>query len=115
MSYPSTSFPAAPNAADWSEYIEVLDDDTGTAFDLSTSIVEMEVTDQRNCRMLYGSTADGTISLVADGFEFLFPASSMKRLCAGSYTVNVRLTDSITGAIAEPIIANLPIIEGGYR
>jgi len=112
---PLQSFEPTPNAADWSEYVEVLDDETGTAWDLSNSLVEMEVVDQRGGRRLYGSTADGTLSLVADGFDFLFPASTMKQLCAGSYTVNIRFTDNITGTIVEPVIANLPIIEGGYR
>lgn len=109
------SFAAAPNAADWSEYIEVLDDDTGTAFALTTALVEMEVTDRSGRRRLYGSTVDGAIALVGDGFEFAFPAASMRQLCAGSYTVNIRLTDSVSGFVAEPAIANLPVLEGGYR
>jgi hypothetical protein len=75
----------------------------------------MEVTDQRGCRRLYGSTSDGSLELLGSGFEFEFPATSMRNLCAGSYTVNIRFTDSITGTVAEPVIANLPIIEGGYR
>lgn len=109
------AFAPQPNAADFSEYIEVLDDDTGTAWDLSTSLVEMEIVDQRGGRRLYGSTADGKLGLVADGFDFLFPAASMRQLCAGSYTVNIRITDNVTGAVAEPVIADLPIIEGGFR
>lgn len=112
---PLLSFGPTPNAADWSEYVEVLDDETGTAWDLTDTLVEMEVRDQNGCRRLYGSTTDGVLELNGDGFEFLFPASVMKQLCAGSYTVNIRFTDSITGTVAEPVIANLPIIEGGYR
>lgn len=111
---PLLSFGPTPNAADWSEYVEVLDDETGTAWDLTSTLVEMEVRDQDGCRRLYSSTND-TIDLAGDGFEFEFPAEQMKCLCAGSYTVNIRFTDSITGTIAEPVIANLPIIEGGYR
>ena len=110
------SFDQAPNAADWADTIELLDDETGTAWDLTTTLVEMEVADQGGCRRLYGSTADGKLVVIAGfGFEFAFPASSMRALCAGSYVVNIRLTDSITGFVAEPIIANLPVIEGGYR
>lgn len=109
------SFAAAPNAADWSEYVEVLDDDTGTAFDLTNTLIEMEVTDRDGCRRLYGSTTDGTVDLVGDGFEFTFAATRMKDLRAGSYTVNIRLTDSVTGTVAEPAIALLPVLEGGYR
>lgn len=112
---PLLSFGPTPNAADWSEYVEVLDDDTGTAWDLTDTLVEMEVRDQDGCRRLYGSTAGGQLELQGDGFEFTFPAASMKCLRPASYTVNVLFTDSITGTIAEPIIANLPIIEGGYR
>lgn len=109
------SFIAAPNAADWSGYIEVLDDDTGTAFDLTSALVEMEVTDQDGIRRLYGSTADGAIDLAGDGFEFAFASTRMKDLRAGSYTVNIRITDSVTGFVAEPAIALLPVLEGGYR
>jgi hypothetical protein len=109
------SFAPQPNAAEFSEYIEVLDDETGTAWDLSTSLIEMEVRDQRGCRRLYGSTSDGKLGLLDEGFDFSFQASEMRQLCAGSYVVNVRITDSITGAVTEPIIANLPVIEGGYR
>ena len=113
--YTILSFPPTPNAADWSEYVEVLDDETGTAWDLTDTPIELEVTDKRGCRVLIGSTADGHLELDGDGFEFAFPASAMRQLCAGSYTVNLRFTDSITGTVAEPVIANLPILEGGYR
>lgn len=114
MSYLGT-FKPQPNAATFSGYVEALDDDTGTAFDLSTALIEVEVTDQRGGRRLYGSTTDGTVVLVADGFEFTFPASAMRQLCAGSYTVNILVTDTVTGFVEEPSIADLPVIEGGFR
>lgn len=109
------SFEAHPNAADWAGYIPVLDDETGTVWDLSDTLIEMEIVDPRGCRRLYGSTADAKLELSADGFNFAFPASSMRDLCAGSYVVNIRFTDSITGFVQEPAIVNLPILEGGYR
>ena len=109
------SFDAQPNGADWTDYVEVLDDDTGTAWDLSDTLIEMEVTDQLQRRLLYGSTADGKIALAADGFEFSFPSTLMRDIRAGSYMVFVRFTDASSGTVAEPIIANLPVIEGGYR
>ena len=108
-------FEATPNAADWAENIDVIDDDTGTAWDLSDVLVEMEVRDERGCRLLYGSTTDGKLTVEGDGFAFAFPAASMRNLCAGSYVVNIRLTDNTTGFIAEPVIATLPVLEGGYR
>lgn len=109
------SFIAIPNAADWAETVEVIDDDTGTAWDLTDTLIELEVRDQRGCGRLAGSTSDGIITLEGAGFAFAFPASSMKDLCAGSYIVNIRFTDSVTGFIAEPVIANLPVLEGGFR
>lgn len=112
---PLLSFGPTPNAVSWSDYIEVLDDETGTGWNLTDVLVEMEVVDADGCRRLYGSTTGGELTLVADGFEFSFPRASMKALCAGSYTVNIRFTDNATGDDAEPVIANLPIIEGGYR
>ena len=109
------SFAAAPNAADWTEVVAVTDRDTGTVWDLSDTLIEMEVRDGRGCRRLYGSTVDGKLALVTGGFEFVFPSTSMRDLCAGSYTVNIRMTDASSGFVAEPAIANLPVIEGGYR
>lgn len=112
---PLLSFGPTPNASDWSEYVEILDDETGTAYDLTDTLIEMEVRDSMGCRRLHGTTNGDEIELYINGFSFAFPASQMQSLRAGSYTVNVRFTDSITGAVIEPIIANLPIIEGGFR
>ena len=114
MSYLGT-FAPAPNAADWAESISVTDDETGTAWDLTSTLIEMEVTDQNGCRRLSGSTSDGKLSLTPAGFDFAFPATSMRCLCAGSYTVNIRFTDSVTGFVGEPVIADLPVLEGGFR
>lgn len=109
------SFPRQPNAATFAGHIDVIDDQTDTPWDLSTVKIEMEITDQRNCRRLYGSTEDGKVTVAGDGFDFLFAASDMRGLCAGSYTVNILATDTLTGFVAEPVIANLPVTEGGYR
>lgn len=109
------SFEPAPNGADWSWSIEVLDDDTGTPFPFDGYLIEMEVVDPYVCRRLYGSTSDGKITLNELGFEFLFPAGLMRDLRAGPYTVNIRFTDSESGAVEEPVIAALSVIEGGFR
>ncbi|MGO4670095.1 hypothetical protein [Bosea sp. 2RAB26] len=114
MNYLGT-FEPAPNAADWAEAISVTDDDTGTAWPLATYLIEMEVADENGCRRLSGSTSDGKLALTPAGFEFAFPAASMRGLCAGSYTVNIRFTDSVTGFVGEPVIADLPVLEGGFR
>lgn len=112
----SESFSPAPNAADWTGTIEVLDDETGTAFDLTGLLIEIEVRDQGGCRRLYGSTIDGLLTIEAGvGFSYDFPVASLRNICAGSYTVNIRITDPVSGDVAEPVIANLPILEGGYR
>ena len=109
------SFRPVPNAGDWSGYVEIIDKTTGSAWDLTSILVEMETVDQSGCRRLYGATSDGTLVVAGDGFEFLFPVAQMRSLCAGSYTVNIRGTDSNSGAAHELAIVNLPIIEGGYR
>lgn len=113
------SFPPQPNAADWTETVRIVDEQTGTAWDLTDSLIELEVTDERTDtgrRLLFGSTTQGEIVLEPDiGFTFTFPAERMRCFCAGSYTVRIRITDNSTGFVAEPIIAGLPIIDGGYR
>lgn len=112
MLYPAE----VPNAADWAETISLFDADTGTAWDLTGDLVELELRDDHGCRRLYGSTSDGKLTLEAGvGVNFVFPASEMRQLCAGSYTMNVRVTEAIGSVVAEPIIATVPIIEGGYR
>lgn len=109
------AFEPASNAADWAEAISVTDDDTGSAWPLATWLIEMEVRDQDGGRRLSGSTADGALTLTPAGFAFAFPAAAMRGLCAGTYTVNIRFTDNATGFIAEPVIADLPVLEGGFR
>lgn len=112
------SFPPQPNAADWTDTIRLVDDETGTAWDLTDSLIELEVTDDRDndYRRVFGSTTQGEIVLEPDvGFTFAFPAERIRCLCPGSYTVRIRITDNSTGFVAEPIIADLPIIDGGYR
>lgn len=112
---PLGSFAATYNSETWTEVAAVDDDDTGTAFDLSDALIEMEVRDQRGCRRLYGSTTDGKLVVIEDeGFEFTFSATEMSALCAGSYNVFIRLTDSTTG-ISETWGGALPVLDGGYR
>lgn len=109
-------FPRQPNAATFTGHIDVIDGETNTVWDNLPSILfEMEIVDQRNCRRIYGSTSDGKLTLAGNGFDFLFAASEMRNLCAGPYTVRVLATDSLTGFVQEPFIADLPIIEGGFR
>jgi len=111
---PLGSFAPTYNSETWTEVAAIDDEDTGTAFDLSTSLIEMEVRDQNGCRRLYGSTADGKLVVIDDeGFEFTFTAAEMSTLCAGSYNVFIRLTDSITG-ISETWGGALPVLDGGF-
>jgi len=107
-------FEATYNSETWADQINVIDNDTGTAWDLTDILIEMEVRDQRGCRRLYGSTADGRLVVSGDGFEFDFPPEMMRNLCAGSYVVFIRLTDSATSYV-EVWSAALPVLEGGYN
>ena len=109
------TFEPASNAADWAEAVSVTDDDSGTSCPLATYLIELELRDQDGARRLAGSTADGALTLSPAGFAFAFPAATMRGLSAGSYTVNIRFTDSATGFVAEPVIAELPVLEGGFR
>jgi hypothetical protein len=108
------TFDPTYNSENWSGQVDVIDNDTGTAWDLTGILIELEVRDGRNCRRFSGSTADGSLTIEGDGFAFDFPPDTMRRLCAGSYTAFIRLTDNATSYV-EVWSATLPVLEGGYR
>lgn len=111
---PIGAFDPTFNSENWSGQIDVIDNDTGTAWDLSSILVELEVRDDRGCQRFRGSTTDGRLTIEGDGFAFDFLPETMRQLCAGSYAAFIRLTDSATGYV-EVWSATLPVLEGGYR
>jgi hypothetical protein len=111
---PIGSFDPTYNSENWAGHIDVIDNDTGTAWDLSDILIELELRDDRGCRRFLGSTTDGQLEIEGDGFAFDFPPATMKQLCAGSYTAFIRLTDNTTGYV-EVWSATLPVLDGGYR
>lgn len=108
------AFDPTYNSENWSDQVNVIDNDTGTAWDLTDILIELELRDERGRRRVYGSTTDALLTIEGDGFAFDFPATTMRDLCAGSYTAFIRLTDNAT-AYVEVWSATLPVLEGGYR
>lgn len=102
------------NQADWIECYELVDDDTGDLIDISdaTEIV-VEIKDCPNGRhaRLTSSLEDATVSHVSTGiFQWVFTASQMSGLCAGTYDVRARITkDDI---VTQLFIGYLPVLDG---
>jgi len=125
--YGSVSAPS--NRADWIETVLVSDDDTGDPIDLSTTTINLTVTNARRNPNSYfgpgygspyewgplrmtGSTTTGEIVVVDLGtFQWTFPAIRMANLLQGEYQIGIRL-ETADGQIAQLIIGTLTVMEG---
>ncbi len=110
----SINFTPTSTAQDWRDAVDCVIDGTNETYDLAGSLVEMELRDQIGNVGIIASTADGRITITADGFAFVIPASAMRNLIAGTYAVYGRITFP-GGEVAQPFISNISILEGGYR
>jgi hypothetical protein len=110
----SINFTPTSTAQDWQGAVDCVIDGTSETYDLTGSLVEMELRDQLGNVGVIASTADDRITITADGFAFVIPASAMKNLLPGTYAVNGRITFA-DGAVVQPFISNISILEGGYR
>jgi hypothetical protein len=111
-----TPLQSTTNAEDWIQSVAVVDGDEG--FDLSSYTISIRVTDKNGAEVLAGSTTDGKIAVSNDDddvpsiFTWTFRASAMAGLCAGSYTVAVRITDGTN--TNQMILGTLPVVDGGF-
>lgn len=78
---------SATNNADWKTQFEFTDADTGDLIDFTGATIEVEVRDQNRCKVIEATTNNGKITINADGFLLIVPASEMKCLCAGQYDI----------------------------
>lgn len=110
----SINFPPTSNPQDWRGAIDCVIDGTNETYDLTGSLVEMELRDQLGNIGVIASTTDARITITTDGFAFVIPASAMRNLIAGTYAVYGRITFP-GGEVAQPFISNISILEGGFR
>lgn len=108
-------FPAASNSADWSVQFEMIDEDTGLAFDLTGYSIEIAIRSDKSQNPSLTGTLDDYISLsgdAADGvFVVSFPEAQMSDLCAGTYNVGIVLTSG-AGTKTQLLACTLPVVDG---
>lgn len=106
-----TQFPRASNRADWSETLELIDDDTGEVItDLTGVVIRVQVAARCN-RYLSAVTSDSHVTTSAFGtVTWTFPASEMSTLTPDTYDVGITLERD--GAIEQELIGVLPVYEG---
>ena len=101
------------NRADWIDAFQVLDVETGEAIDISDA-TEIEVVIRKQISkddLLSVTMTGGGIVLVETGaFQWTFPASQLRDLCAETYECVARIVKD--GIASTLMIAALPVIEG---
>lgn len=106
---------AASNRARWTFSVELTDEDTGAAVDLTGATIEVAVRDQQSKQpLLTGSTTDGRVTLTsptAGIFSILFTRDIFGVLAAGMYDVGVRVILA-SGSDFQLIVATLPVVDG---
>lgn len=100
------------NKADWRFTITATDADTGEDIDFSTlTAASFVVKDENNCQKLEATLANGKITLpVSTALEFLFSATDMETLCAGSYKVGCVYNNN--GEIVQLLTGTVSIYDG---
>lgn len=87
---------ATVSGSDWTEAIEVIDDNTNLPLsDVDTALVELQVNDRSNCLVLSASTDAATITRPSTGvIQWQFTKDQMSALCVGvTYRVGCRMTN----------------------
>lgn len=101
----------ASNRAGFSLIVELLDDDTGDAVDLTGASIVFEVSDNSSS-VLSATTSNAKVTIVDTGiFKVDFTATEMRALCAKTYTLGC----TVSNADSEPqqlIIGFLPVLDG---
>lgn len=104
---------SAVSGSDWAEIVEVVNDATNLPLtDIDTALIELEVQDRGDSRVLFATTADGTITRPASGkFQWRFTKTQMAALCPGTtYSVGCRFTTD--GGTTALFTGNLAYIDG---
>lgn len=107
------SLPRQSNKAGYAPVIEILDDDTDEAIDISDASIVFEIRDQlTGTTLLSATTTNAKVAVIDTGvFQASFTAAQMKNLNSGSYDVGCTISNADSEA-QQLIIGTLPIIDG---
>jgi hypothetical protein len=100
------------NDEDWTLVLEVVSDDDEEVFDLTGSTASLRINDANGCERLAASSSEITVDEAAGTISVTIPAARLMCLCAGAYTVALRITNGTN--TAQLMRATLPIKEGGF-
>ena len=97
---------------DWKLIVEIDDEDTGEALDLTGATIVFEVRDPKSRGIVLSATSNnGKILMLDTGiFRVLFVRSEMLGLAAQNYEVGCVLT--INGETKQYIIGTVPVLDG---
>lgn len=104
------------NRADWVEFVEITDQETGEPIDLTDCSIEVQVRYQNSgaSTVLSGDTDGGEVTILDTGvFQIEFPASQMASINPDTYDVGAIIERD--GETAQILIGTIPIIEGVVR
>ena len=109
-------FDAASNRATWAFTIDLTDDDSGDAIDLTGATVNIAVRAQdARQSLLVGSSTDGKIAIstpaTAGTFTVTFTPTDMAELEGNMYEVGIVVTLA-GGTTHQVLVATLPVIDG---
>jgi|GEM_PF-3300275 len=109
--YQGTLSPTAMQE-DWKLIVEIDDEDTGEALDLTGATIVFEVRDPKSRGIVLSATSsNGKISIIDTGvFQVLFARSEMQGVAAQNYDVGCILT--INGETKQYIIGTVPVLDG---
>lgn len=102
------------NRADWADDAVLVDDATGDPIDLTGASIALYVTAQNtpDAAIITASTANGMITITGAGaFGWTVPDEMMAPLCAGTYSVFIRVTRG--DAVDQLAAGDLSVIHGG--
>lgn len=110
------SLPIASNRATYEVAFSVLDDDTGSGFDLSGFTVSVSVRDPVSKDELLTATNDAGVDMTFedDGmFTVTFTPTQMRTLCAKQYDVGITIADdSDADSVTQLFIGVIPVLSG---
>lgn len=114
------TLPPVSNLATWRDYVELTDADDSSLVDMVTDVDEITISlrdPKADCVVLSGTLSDGTVitsDLINGNIEFVFSASQMSGLAAGTYELGclVKFSAAVGGDTEQIILGTVPVVRG---